>query len=184
MTLTAPKSRKPWLRFYLRLNGYFCLGNYLHHMARVQDSGLISESDVLAIRMPEQEEVLLDGRPLPNDSNLVLSEPGLTDCIIAEVKTSKVKFNKPITRENGMNVIKGAMKNVRVLPRDEFQVNGVAHSLAADLHKQVRAERWPDVPRSVDEKYRLSVSDARLCSRLAGNNQRKCLPLRLALDFE
>ena len=41
---------------YLRLNGYFCIPNYLYH--RVQDFGLRTESDVLGIRFPHQKEVL------------------------------------------------------------------------------------------------------------------------------
>jgi hypothetical protein len=168
---------------YLRLNGYFCLGNYLHHLARVEESGLISESDVLAIRMPYQEEVLINGPALPNDSSVVLAEPDVIDCVIAEVKTSKVEFNKPITRESGINVIMGAVRMFGVLPRDEFQGDRAARRLAVSLHQQVRAPRWPDVPRSIDEKYQLSVRMLVFATRPPDDNQRKCVTLQHALDF-
>ena len=47
---------------YLRLNGYFCIRNYLQHRAEPDDFGLHTESDLLALRMAEREEALTEGQ--------------------------------------------------------------------------------------------------------------------------
>lgn len=74
----------------MRLNGYFCIRNYLQHRF-----GLETESDVLALRMPHQQEELPDGQVQPNDDRLVLPKsPAMADCVIAEVKEPAVEFNK------------------------------------------------------------------------------------------
>ncbi len=64
--------------------------------------GLHTESDLLAIRLPYQEEMLEDGRRQPNDPLLVLPEnERMLDCIIAEVKEPSVEFNKRIRCAEG-----------------------------------------------------------------------------------
>jgi hypothetical protein len=57
------------VELYLRLNGYFCIRNYLYH--RSAQFGLDTESDLLAIRMPFQEEMLPDGSRQQNDESLI-----------------------------------------------------------------------------------------------------------------
>src|SRR5437867_1325209 len=97
------------VELYLRLNGYFCIRNYLQHL--ITGFGLETESDLLAIRMPYQQEILDDGRKQPNDNTLILPEnPPLIDCIIAEVKEPSIEFNPPVRRDGGRRLITGALR--------------------------------------------------------------------------
>jgi hypothetical protein len=76
---------------YLRLNGYFCVRNFLQHRPDSDEFGLFTETDVLAVRMRHQEEVLENGMHRRNDPNLVLSQDeAQVDCVIAEVKEPSV----------------------------------------------------------------------------------------------
>ena len=52
---------------YLRLNGYFCIRNFLQHRPDPDEFGLFTETDVLAVRMRHQEEVLENGMHQRND---------------------------------------------------------------------------------------------------------------------
>jgi hypothetical protein len=112
---------------YLRLNGYFCVSKYLYHRSKSEiESGLISESDVLAIRMPHQAEVLSDGTGQGNDSLLVFPAAEMRpDCVIAEVKEREVDFNHPIKREGGEAVIASAVRMFGLLPASEFEQGAI-----------------------------------------------------------
>src|SRR5947208_7559996 len=100
---------------YLRLNGYLSITNYLQH--RSAGFGLETESDVLALRMPHQREVLPDGRVQSNDERIVLpTSPPYIDCIIAEVKESAIGFNKPMRGPDGAIRIAQAIRMFGVLP--------------------------------------------------------------------
>ena len=130
---------------YLRLNGYFCIRNYLHHL--VEGFGLDTESDLLAVRLPHQEEVLQDGRRQPNDATLIL--PGnqlLVDCVIAEVKEPSVEFNSRLRGTDGPRLIAGALRMFGVLRGDAFEAGGLALSLARALHEQINEARWARIP--------------------------------------
>jgi hypothetical protein len=144
------------VELYLRLNGYFCIRNYLQH--RVSRFGLETESDLLAIRMPHQREVLEDGWEQPNDKALVLREDqGLVDCVIAEVKDPSVEFNKSLRRADGVLRIVAGMRMFGIFPEDAFQKSGVAERLASDLHRQINENKWPEYPAVREPGHRLSV---------------------------
>lgn len=141
---------------YLRLNGYFCIRNYLQHL--IAGFGLETESDLLAFRMPYQEEVLEDGRRQLNDPNLILSEDqAMVDCVIAEVKEPSVEFNKPIRGSEGTRLITAALRMFGVLPKDAFKQDGVAHGLANDLHRQINSRFWAEIPMSRAAEHKMCV---------------------------
>lgn len=134
---------------YLRLNGYFCIPNYLYHRD-LGAFGLRTESDVLAVRMTHQREVLADGREQLNDSRLVLPESdGWIDCVIAEVKEPAVKFNQPLRDAGGVGLIEDALRMFGVLPDTAFKKNDAAGCrMARELHAQIVAAKWPQYPRA------------------------------------
>lgn len=130
---------------YLRLNGYFCISNYLYHL--VEGFGLDTESDLLAIRLPHQEEVLQNGRRQPNDDTLVLpGDQPLVDCVIAEVKEPSVEFNARLRGSDGPRLIAAALRMFGVLRGDTFEGDGMALSVAKLLYEQISEPHWARIP--------------------------------------
>src|SRR3989442_3232963 len=157
---------------YLRLNGYLCIANYLQH--RSAGFGLETESDVLALRMPHQREMLPDGRVQPNDERLVLpASPPYVDCIIAEVKESTVEFNKPMRGPDGALRIAQAMRMFGVLPDEAFKGGGTASKLGTELQAQIKAAKWPTIPHVVLTDAGLSVRMVVFASGDAHSNSRR-----------
>ncbi len=82
-----------FIRQYLRLNGYFCIDNFIVHAAddpqRITANGEIgnyTETDLLGIRLPYSEE--MSGQLyMAHDMPLVEGADGKTDIVIGEVKT-------------------------------------------------------------------------------------------------
>ncbi len=141
---------------YLRLNGYFCITNYLQH--RSAGFGLETESDVLALRMPHQTEVLPDGRVQPNDERLVLPKSlPYRDCIIAEVKESTIEFNRSMRGANGAGRIIQAIRMFGVLPEEAFKDGGAGSTMAKELRAKIEAAEWPAIPHAVLGDLGLSV---------------------------
>jgi|SRR5579872_326818 len=141
---------------YLRLNGYFCIRNYLQH--RTAGFGLETESDVLAMRMPYQAEVLGDGRLQPNDEDFVFPERYPTmDCIVAEVKESSVEFNRPLRGVDGVQRISAALRMFGMFPPEAFTLEGTAAKMADELHKKITANVWSEYPRACVPEQRVSV---------------------------
>ena len=171
------------MELYLRLNGYFSIRNYLQH--RVAAWGLDTESDLLAIRMPYQAEVLEDGCEQHNDPILVLSGDQATmDFVIAEVKEPSVEFNKPIRGPQGQRLISAVIKMFGIFPRDAFEIGGAAHEMANDLHKQINSNCWIEVPESHNATYRMSLRMAVFAPKTAKHaNERKHFDLQHVLDF-
>lgn len=178
-----PEVLEALVELYLRLNGYFCIRNHLQHL--VAGFGLDTESDLLAIRMPHQEEVLKDGRPQPNDPTLILSEDQATvDCVIAEVKEPSVEFNKPIRAPDGSRLITAALRMFGVLPKGTFKEGGAAHRLANDLHRQINNKHWADIPKSQDTKHKMCVRMLVFAPETAKHaGERKHFDLQHVLDF-
>jgi hypothetical protein len=144
------------VEFYLRLNGYLCIANYLYH--RVGTFGLRTESDVLAVRMPYQREVLPDGREQANDPKVLLPESeSWIDCVIAEVKEPAVEFNRPLRQADGAGLIEDTLRMFGVLPSAAFQDGGVGRRIAAELHGLITANSWPGIPRAESRADRLCV---------------------------
>jgi hypothetical protein len=169
----------------LRLNGYFCVRNYLLHLAGLEEFGLSTEFDLLAVRMPHQQEVLEDGRHQPNDPALTLDEDeDLVDCLIAEVKEPSVEFNRSVRGPDGEQRIAAALGMFGVLPKGTFTEGGVAHRLAHDLHQQINNACWLEIPRACDSEFRISVRMLVFAPETAKHaRERKHLDLQHILDF-
>jgi hypothetical protein len=157
---------------YLRLNGYFCIRNYLYHLDKSDHEGLRTESDVLAIRMPYQREVLSDETVQENDVDLILPpEDPRIDCLIAEVKELTIEFNDTVRKEDGWKVIKSAVLMFGVLSAED----GSSEDMAKALHQQINSDAWPAIPTSdLPERSKVSVRMpvfAR-CSAKRGNKRK------------
>jgi hypothetical protein len=170
---------------YLRLNGYFCMRNYLQHRPQPEEFGLHTESDLLAMRMADQEEVLENGRSQPNDTSLVLPQgQGAVDCIIAEVKEPSVEFNKPIRGAEGPRRIAETLRMFGVFPRESFGLGGVAKRIAEELHKKVTQDIWAEHPTAYGPEHSVSVRMVVFAPETAKHsNDRKYFDLQKVLDF-
>jgi hypothetical protein len=171
------------VELYFRLNGFFCIRNYLQHL--VDGFGLAGESDLLAIRMPYQVERLENGRRQRNDTTLILPEdPPKIDCIIAEVKEPSVEFNAPVRRDEGKELIAGALRMFGVLPHSAFGAGGDAYRIVDELHLQVNQRKWPAFPTSVDSGGTISFRMLVFAPRNAKHaNTRLHADLQHVLDF-
>jgi hypothetical protein len=175
------------VQLYLRLNGYFCIGNYLYHRSKLEiENGLVSESDVLAMRMPNQVEVLSDGTEQRNDPLLLPpSAETRPDCVIGEVKEREVDFNNPIKRDGGEAVIASALRMFGLLPHGEFEEGKLGSTIAARLRKQVLEQAWSKFP-YCDEDHRLFVRMivfARRDAKKANNRTLAFIPLEHLLEW-
>lgn len=146
------------MQLYLRLNGYFRIDNYLYHRSKAEvGHGLVSESDVLAIRMPHQLEVLSDGAEQKNDPFLLLPPAEIRpDCVVGEVKEREVDFNNPIKRDGGEAVIASALQMFGLLPHSEFEEGKLGLTIAARLREQILEPAWSKFPH-FDKGQRLFV---------------------------
>ena len=186
------------VQLYLRLNGYFCIANYLQH--RIEGFGPHTESDVLAIRMPYQEEVLQDGRRQPNDESLVLPEGSAAiDCIVGEVKEPSIEFNKSFRGPDGRHRICAALQMFGVFPREAFGPGGVAAEVVDELHTAINANAWPDHPRGYTPDQKVCVrlivfaptqrstpktGSTSICNMLWTSRSGECVPVSHVLSTE
>jgi hypothetical protein len=170
---------------YLRLNGYFCIRNYLQHRPEPDDFGLLTESDLLAMRMGNQEEVLENGRRQPNDLSFVLPKnQALVDCVIVEVKEPSVEFNRPIRGAAGPLRIADALRMFGVFPRESFEPGGVAARVAEELHKKVTENIWVEHPAAYSPEHSVCVRMVVFAPETAKYiKERKHFDLQSILDF-
>jgi hypothetical protein len=170
---------------YLRLNGYFCIRNYLQHRSEPDDFGLHTESDLLALRMAEQEEVLENGQRQPNDPSLVLPQrQAAIDCIVAEVKEPSVEFNKPIRGPEGPRRIANTLRMFGVFPNECFGPGGAGERISQELHKKVIQDIWTEHPTVDSPQQRISVRMVVFAPETAKHsNDRKHFDLQKVLDF-
>jgi hypothetical protein len=75
--------------WFLRLNGYFCVPNFVIHPSAPGSQR--TDADILAVRFPHCLEVA--GAPMPQDQGFVV--PGRIDFLIAEVKAGECRLNGP-----------------------------------------------------------------------------------------
>jgi hypothetical protein len=170
---------------YLRLNGYLSITNYLQH--RIDYFGLETESDVLAMRMPYQREVLLDGSEQRNDERLILPATSrVIDCVIAEVKESAVEFNKPVRGPDGPRRIRNVLRMFGVLPDEMFEPRGTAWVMADELCQKVNERKWPDIPSASAMVKEESISVRMIVfapQGARGTSERACFDVQAVLDF-
>jgi hypothetical protein len=171
------------VELYLRLNGYFCIRNYLQH--RTASFGLETESDVLALRMPHQQEELPDGRVQPNDDRLVLRKsPAMADCIIAEVKEPAVEFNKSMRGPEGVGRIAQAVRMFGVFADDLFEKDGSGWAICEELHRAINKPDWSAIPTAIVAKEHVTIRMMAFAPREAQLATRRAfIDLEHVLDF-
>ena len=175
---------------YFRLNGYFCIRNYLYHRAlrdfAIQGaSGLATESDILALRMAHQVEELPNGAAQQNDPLLVVPvDRAKTDCVIAEVKEARIEFNQPLRQTDGSGLIQSALKMFGQFPPSEFAASCVGDCLARELHSKLNKSEWDEFP-AVVEPHRGVIVRMVVFSRCDAvyRAHRKFISLEHVLDF-
>lgn len=171
------------VELYLRLNGYFCIRNYLQH--RTAGFGLETESDILALRMPHQQEELPDGRVQPNDGRLVLPKwLAMADCVIAEVKEPAVEFNKSMRGPEGVRRIAQAVRMFGVLADGLFEKGGSGWAVCEELHRAINTPDWSAIPTAVLAKGRVTIRMIAFAPREAQLGTRRAfIDLEHVLDF-
>jgi len=87
--------------WYLRLNGYLTIPNFIVHPDPGMSAGQRTDVDVLGVRFPHRCELLVD--PMEDDPEIVLDETRPV-IVIAEVKGSGCELNGPWTRRNDENI--------------------------------------------------------------------------------
>ena len=106
-----PRGRTEELvEWYLRLNGYFIIPNYILHPLMPSGSQR-TEIDLLGVRFPYQSEVVCnsDGKRLPMENDTKLIDNQFVDCLIVSVKgaESEAEVNRAIKDfQNLKDVIK------------------------------------------------------------------------------
>ncbi len=84
--------------WFLRLNGYFCVPNFIIHPEAPGPQR--TDADILAVRFPYSQEVA--GAPMPQDDSLVVHDR--IDFLIAEVKAGQCRLNGPWVAPGRRNV--------------------------------------------------------------------------------
>jgi hypothetical protein len=95
-------SRDSVAEWFLRLNGFFTVLNFVvHPVERAEGTRQRTDADVLGIRFPHRQEIV-GGRPLVDHKDFRgSSRPVL---VIAEVKAGRCRLNGPWTRSEDGNV--------------------------------------------------------------------------------
>lgn len=117
-----PKERTEELvEWYLRLNGYFIIPNYILHPLMPCGSQR-TEIDLLGVRFPYQSELVCDdeGKKLPMENDGRLIDNRYVDCLIVSVKGAKseAEVNRAIKDpQNLKDVIKrfGFVKSENII---------------------------------------------------------------------
>jgi len=127
-----------FVRWYLRMHGYLSVENFVIYEPRQATVPQGGEIDLLAVRFPFSRETPRPGFLLELDPMLVdpaIDKEGLTDFVIAEVKSAKDSLNK-LWRPPSSDV---------KLRRTEYIVRwlGFCHreSVVSRVAKQLQAER-------------------------------------------
>jgi hypothetical protein len=129
------------VQWYLRLNGYFLVGDFVVHDPMGEPSGARSRGpieeatdvDILAVRLPNAQEQVL-GQALPLDESLIdESCHERIDCLIAEVKgeaegdLNRVWHPDANKAARSQRAIETVVRRLGVVP--EAEVGGVAERL-------------------------------------------------------
>ncbi len=119
--------------WYLRLNGYLTVPNFILHPATRRQSQR-GEVDILGVRFPYSREVA--GAEMERDNNLIRDDKKI-DFIIAEVTRSKCKLNKP-WKEPHTDWQEYVLSWLGMIPPNN--VSSVAKKLYSD--KRYEGDKW------------------------------------------
>jgi hypothetical protein len=125
--------------WYLRLNGYFTMPNYIAH---AQD-GAQTDVDVLGVRFPHSREY-------PDDEAVLQFPVDKIDVVFAEAKAGECKLNGPWKGKGDGRPLEWVLRRVGLVCEDE-QVDRIANELY--LHRRFppnnESTRWSFVVRIV-----------------------------------
>jgi hypothetical protein len=120
-------------KWYLRLNGYFTVDNFIVHNPDRIPNGVVSnstETDVLAIRLKHSKEIA-GQLHIANDGKLLDKFGSNLDFVIAEVKTGNEDKPNKVWRGNNKEAIKYITRFAGIIESEE-EIALVADKLLAD----------------------------------------------------
>ncbi len=103
--------------WYLRLNGYFTMPNFIAH-AR---AGAQTDVDILGVRFPHSREY-------PDDEAVLRFPADKIDVILAEAKAGECQLNGPWKRRSERRPLEWVLRRVGLVCADE-QVDAIANEL-------------------------------------------------------
>ncbi len=89
--------------WFFRLNGCLTIVNFILHSEDRYSPSQRTDADILAVRFPYREELLMSGYSM-QDHPMFDGEEKRTDLIIAEVKTGICRLNGPWTNPKRKNI--------------------------------------------------------------------------------
>ncbi|HAK76758.1 MAG TPA: hypothetical protein DCM71_07565 [Runella sp.] len=120
-------------KWYLRLNGYFTVDNFIIHNPVRISNGVVSnstETDVLAIRLKHSREIA-GQLHIANDDELLNGFDSAIDFVIAEVKTGNEDKPNKVWRNNNEDAIKYIIRFAGII-ESEDEITFVTKRLLAD----------------------------------------------------
>jgi hypothetical protein len=117
-------------KWYLRLNGYFTIDNFIVHNPDIISNGIVSnstETDVLAIRLKHSREIAGELH-IANDEMLLNGLLSNLDFVIAEVKTGDEKKPNKVWRNNNKEAVKYIIRFSGIIESEE-EITRVAEKL-------------------------------------------------------
>lgn len=138
MGLVMSELYERFVRWFLRLNGYFTIESFIVHAAddpeRISE-GIVApytETDILGVRMPYSREVS-GNLFIANFEGLVTDHPHGIDIVIAEVKSGNDNKPNKVWKEKQLEPIKYIVRFIGLLD-DEDEIGNVASHLASEYH--------------------------------------------------
>lgn len=128
------KAGEQLAKWYLRLNGYFTVDNFIVHAGddpkRISDEliGNYTETDILGVRFSHHREVSGE-LEIQNDPVLINKNCPLIDYVIAEVKTGKEDRPNPIWRNKNLQAIAYIIRFAGIIPQ-ETDIQNIAKVLS------------------------------------------------------
>ncbi len=152
--------------WYLRLNGYFVMPNFIAH----GEGGPRTDVDVLAVRFPHSTEY-------PDDTKQLQIPPKRIDVVFAESKTGRCKLNGPWKNGGDQCALEYVLRRVGILGS-----NSLILTAASQLYEKQRYENadyiirivcfgsqpngklahvtqvlWPDVLSFINRRFRTYI---------------------------
>ncbi|HEV2522123.1 MAG TPA: hypothetical protein VGT24_07045 [Candidatus Acidoferrales bacterium] len=119
--------------WYLRLNGYFTMPNFIAH----GEGGPRTDVDVLGVRFPHSREY-------PDDKDRLQISPQKIDVVFAEVKTGRCKLNGPWKAGGNRQALEYVLRRTGTIESD----NSI-FAVANELYTKQRYENGTYVVRII-----------------------------------
>ncbi len=104
ITTAAPLSPERVAYWYLRLNGFLQIENFVVHPPH--HGGQRTDADIIGVRFPHRAERLIDDPDdlMQDDLDRLRLSPDRIDIVISEIKTGRCALNGPWTDEERQNI--------------------------------------------------------------------------------